>query len=230
MKKACLFLALMAVAPLVAVNPAAAQRPGTPASGARGGFSLSVHTHSSQFQGPSGAGTLFPTDPLPTPITEGSDFSYSSIPCSRPAPFNDRSLSFDPDYPGIQDPASTRHFIQGTLTKLSPRGDRGRIEGTLTTILCRNGQESQDRISFAFRGRFHQTSENEMRVTGRYWIIGGTGTFQDLTGRGSINGSITCLPITLTRTGAESCADLGVFSDAVFSLEGTYADPTVPTR
>ena len=42
-----------------------------------------------------------------------------------------------------------------------------------------------------------------------------------------MKGEFTCLPAILQREGAGSCAELGVFSDAIFRLRGSYADPTV---
>lgn len=169
-----------------------------------------------------------PSAPLEYPVTEGDEFSYSSIPCSEPAPFNDTSLSFSPDYPGIEDPASTRHFIEGTITDLDEGGTSGTIEGTITTILCVDGEESESTITTAFEGRFVQASDKELRIVGSYEIVGGTGVFEDLEGSGKIRGSLTCLDFVLAEEGAESSAELGVFSDAVFQLRGSFEDPTVP--
>ncbi len=212
MRKTLLFLAVSLCASLVSVAPVSGQ----PESRreARGGFSMTVHTHSTP-------GTLFPTKRLEIPYEEGDTFAYSSIPCNRRAPFNDVALNFNPDYPGLQDPAPVRHLFEGTVTRTNPSGTRGTIEGTLTTILCENGQETNDTITFAYRGRFVRVSDDELRVTGSYEIIGGTGRFEDLEGRGSITGSLTCL-------GPATCADLGYFGDAVFRLRGNYSDPTVP--
>lgn len=197
---AIVILALLA--PPVLATPAAAQQ--TPASGH---MSLSVHAHSSQF-----TDTLFASDPLETTFAAGDAFSYSSIPCSRPAPFNDTSLNFSPDYPGVEDPASTRHFVEGTITSVDGSGRTGTVEGTITTILCVGGEESQSTITTAYTGRFVRS----------YEIAGGTGIFDGLEGRGAIRGSLTCLPRTLEATGAQSCADLGVYADAVFNLSGGY--------
>jgi hypothetical protein len=222
MKKPHLILGLLLLGTLVFSQPASAQRPSE--SGASGNFSLSVHAHSSQF-----TNTLFPTDPLETDFREGDSFSYSSIPCSQPAPFNDTSLEFSPDYPGIEDPASTRHFVEGTVTEVDPSDRTGTIEGTITTILCLGGEESENTITTGFRARFVRTSDNQLRLVGRYEITGGTGVFADLSGSGRIKGSLTCLPSTLQRQGATSCEDLGVFADAVLQLNGTFRDPTVAT-
>ncbi len=239
MKKTHLLFALALVASLAAITaigsasakqPKDAKPPKQQAqsreSGARGSFQMTVHTHSSQYRGPGGAPLLVePTNPLPFPITE-TGFSYSSVACENPAPFNDVALNFNPDYPGIEDPAPVRHVVTGTVTDTRKGGERGTLRGAITTYLCR-GDEEADQIRTSFSGRFKQTSDNRVRVRGTFRITGGTGTFEDLTGRGSIHGEFTCLPTILQRTGAASCAELGVFSDAIFRLRGSYADPTV---
>lgn len=191
---------------------------------AQGGISLTVHAHSSEFKSPQGHQTLFPTNPLDIPVASGDSFSYSSVPCDRAAPFNDKALNFNPDYPGLEDPAPVRHFIEGTIGQVD--GDRGTLDGTLTTILCVDGDESAHQIFSTFHGRFKQVSDNELRVRGTFEITGGTGMFEDIRGGGSIKGSLTCLPGTLASQQADSCADLGAFADAVFRLAGTYSDPT----
>ncbi|MDQ3679237.1 MAG: hypothetical protein M3378_01585 [Actinomycetota bacterium] len=213
-------LAVALVASLAATAPASAQDRREPVTGQ---FSMSVHTHSRQFGSPSGVETLFPTNPLEHPVRSGG-FSYSSIPCSSPAPFNDRALVFAPGYPGIgSGPLAVRHRVQGVVTT-SESGDSGTVRGTITTILCQNGQETKDRIRFRFEGQFVVTSQNEAVVTGTFRILGGTGSFAGLDGEGSITGRFTCLPPALQRAGAQDCADLGAFSDAIFDLQGSYAN------
>jgi hypothetical protein len=219
MKKIGLLAGLLLLAALAAASPATARR-----TGVSGSFKLDAHAHSSEFGGPSGEETLFPTTPVPIPISPG-DYSYSSIPCDKPAPFNDVSLSFSPDYPGMAEPASTRSLIEPTIVKVGRGGDHGRLAGGLTTIVCQSGDE----MLFSFRGTFRQTSANEVRFHGHFHATGGTGAFEDLMGHGSIQGTFTCLPATLAHQGAQTCAELGVFSDSVFTLRGSYADPTVPT-
>lgn len=206
----CVALALGAM--LLAAGQVAA-KPKTD-DGASGNISLTVHAHSSQY-----TDTLFATNPLPFPVTEPSTGTYSSIPCSQPAPFNDTALDFTPDYPGIDDPASVRHFVEAALTPTT--GNKGTVEGEITTILCLDGQESENTLSIAFAGTYKQTG-GEVNFQGTFEITGGTGTFEDITGDGTITGSFTCLP------GREAtCAQLGALTDAVFSLQGTYSDPTV---
>ena len=206
------FVALTILASLATVGPAAAKPPPS-GGGASGSLSLTVHAHSSQF-----TDTLFPTSPLPFPVTEASTGTYSSIPCSRPAPFNDTALDFTPDYPAVDDPASVRHFVEATLTP--SRGNMGTVDGEITTILCVDGAESENRLYISFEGTYKQTG-GEVRFTGTFAITGGSGVFADITGEGTITGSFTCL-----ASREATCADLGVLSDAVFSLQGTFSDPT----
>ncbi len=227
MKKQLSVLALALVLPLAASTPAAAQaRDGT---SARGTISMSVHTHSSEFGGPSGPGTLFETTPLPFPPAAGS-FSYSSIPCERPAPFNDTALVFQPAYPGIASPAAVRHFIEGTLVPMGRSAEQGIVRGTITTILCQNRVQQPDRMFFSFHGRYRLASDNQIVVTGTFRLAGGAARFADMSGAGSLEGEITCLPPILARQGARNCAELGAFSDAVLRLSGRFFDPTAPVR
>lgn len=211
MWRKCLIGACALAATLAIVSQAPAAKPG---DGASGSVSLTVHAHSSDF-----TDTLFPTTPLPFPVTEPSTGTYSSIPCSRPAPFNDTALDFSPDYPGIDDPASVRHFIEAALTPTSR--NMGTVEGEITTILCVDGQESRHTISIAFEGTYKQTA-GDVKFEGTFEITGGTGTFADITGEGTISGSFTCLP-----SREATCRELGALTDAVFSLQGTFSDPTV---
>lgn len=212
MLKKPLFVAFLVLASITTMGPAAAKPPGSD-GGASGNISLTVHAHSSQF-----TDTLFPTSPLPFPVTEQSSGTYSSIPCSRPAPFNDTALDFTPDYPGIEDPASVRHFVEATLTPT--QGNQGTVEGEITTILCLDGEETENQLFIAFEGTYKQTG-GEVRFTGTFEITGGTGVFEDITGEGTITGAFTCL-----ASREATCAQLGVLSDAVFSLQGTFSDPT----
>ena len=219
MRKA-LLTGLVLVVTLAATTPALAQR--------RSGFALNVHVHSTEFGSPSGAQTLYPTTPLAIPVTEASA-SYSAISCERPAPFNDRSLTFNPEYPGLESPASTRSLLELTVTELlgdPERGQRGgRVEGTVTTLVCLTGDE----IFIEFQGTFDARSDNEVIIhRAKFEIVGGTGEFADLEGQGKMTGSLRCLPPVLARNGAADCVELGAFSDGVFELRGTFNDPTMP--
>jgi hypothetical protein len=209
MRQRHLFVVFALVAPLLTVSPASAAVPPSQ-GGANGGISLTVHAHSSQF-----TDTLFPTSPLPFPVTEESSGTYSSIPCSRPAPFNDTALNFTPDFPGVEDPASVRHFVEVTLTPTT--GNQGTVEGEITTILCLDGRESRNRIFFSFEGTYKQTG-GAIRIDGTFEITGGTGTFADITGEGTISGEIACFNVR--------CAERGVYSDLAFALQGTFSDPS----
>lgn len=216
-----LWLAVALLVSLAGTGPAAAQQDRRPEQAQdRGGISISVHAHSSEFGSPGGHDTLVGTQPLEYDFEEGDHFSYSSIPCDVPAPFNDESLSFNPDYAGIDDPASARYIIEGAITEYDESTGTGRVEGALTVILCEDGEEG-DRFFLEYSGTFVKTAD-EVRITGTFDITGGTGVFSDLDGHGSIQGSLLCLPGVLANVGAESCEDLGAFSDAVFRLHGTY--------
>jgi len=211
MRKTALLVTFAFLGSLVSISPATAKPPSS--DGASGNISLTVHAHSSQF-----TDTLFPTSPVPFPVTEPSSGTYSSIPCSRPAPFNDTALDFTPDYPGLDDPASVRHFVEVALTP--SEGNKGTIEGEITTILCLEGEETENQLFITFEGTYKQMA-GEVRFQGTFDIAGGTGMFEDIAGDGTITGVLTCLP------GRDAtCAQLGVLSDAVFSLQGSFSDPT----
>lgn len=224
MKRLLLVSLLALLAPFLVLAPAAAKPPAEQ-EGASGKFSLTVHTHSSEFRGPGGAPLLRATDPLSFEMTEGESFSYASVECESPAPFNDVALDFSPDYPGLDDPLPVRHVVEGTIVSIDESGQTGEVEGTITTFLCENGEET-DQIVFEFEGTFTRTSDNQVRFSGTFTIEGGTGRFADITGEGKITGEFTCLPRILENEGASSCADLGVFSDFIAQLSGTFADPT----
>lgn len=242
--KRIVFIAAVLAASAVAA-PSLAQQHGAPADGqdgARGGIDVTVHTHTSGLGGPGGAALLTRTDPLSFPVREES-FSYASVPCSTSVPFNNRALEFNPDYPGIKDPASARFITEGEVTDVSRSGKQADVEGTITMFLCENGKEG-DQIEFAYDAKLIVRSDNLAMVRGTFDIVGGTGRFADIDGQGSIHGQLTCLERVLARAGAESCADYGAFTDAVFfrgptddpspeditgGLKGHYEDPTVPT-
>lgn len=240
MTRKALFPVMALVALLVATAPAGA-KPDKARDGARGSISLEGLALSSEFGTPTGRPTLVQTTPLRIPVTEGAEFSYSSIECSSgPAPFNDKGLDFNRDFPGLEDPAPIRSVVEGTVTDTTTN-DRGRIEGTITSFLCENGEET-DQIVISFTSRFRPTSPREVRLrggtiqttgglalNGRFTITEGTGRFEDISGQGSFRTLLTCLPSTLTRNAATSCADLGAFSEAVFQARGSFSDPTVPT-
>ncbi len=206
--------AVALLTPLMPLTAASAAPPN--AEGVSGRITFRPHTHT-QGNTPSGAPTLFATDPAPVPLTEG-DYSYSAIPCTIRAPFNDISLDFNPAYPGLADPASTRSLIELTVVD----AEAGTIEGTVTSIVCATGEQ----ITYAFNGRFTRVSDDLSAFVGTFEISGGTGQFSDLEGSGRVRGALTCLDPVLARAGAENCADLGFYSDAVMTLRGSFTDPT----
>ena len=229
MKRILFVMALALLAPVTAFAPATAQP--APDDELRGGLHMTVHSHS--------AGTLlFPTDRLSFNFTEGEEFSYSSRLCSGRAPFNDLGLDFRPDYPGVDDDAdgtaAVRHHVTGTITEVD--GDRGTLEGTITSVLCENGVETDSAIVYEYQARYMRVSDDEVRVIGTWDIspTASTGTFADLEGHGSLQGILTCL-------GSATCAELGEFTDFVAArgdtsrapgemipgLVGTFRDPTV---
>lgn len=248
MKKRYLLLVFALIVAMVGADPAGAQQnDNSRKAEARGGFKMTVHTHSND--DPDYEGLLFETDRLSFDFTEGEDFSYSSRTCGGPAAFNDLGLNFTPDYPGVDDDADgtapVRHRVQGTIAQVN--GDRGTIQGTITTVLCEtvDGQqvETENVIVTHYQARYRRVSDNEVQVTGHFRIspTESTGTFAGLEGHGSIKGVLTCLGHT--RRGEPSCAERGHFTDFVGArgdlskgpgeitpgLIGGYRDPTVQT-
>jgi hypothetical protein len=233
-RKAVAFLAFALAASLLAVAP-------TPAGAATAGGSIILEgltLAGTQFGTPSGQPTTVPTDPLAIPLTRGDHFLYSTITCASPfPPWNSFGLHFSPDYPGISDPASVRHELEGTVVHLS--GNRGAIQGTVTSYLCENGVRT-DQIVVSFQAAFAPTSARSVPLVGGgpvpttgglafrggASIVGGTGRFADLRGGGTVSGQFTCLPSTLQRNGVQSCAALGGFSEVPFQLRGRFVDPT----
>ncbi len=175
-----------------------------------------------------------PTTGLEIPVTQGSDFSFSSIECSSgPAPFNELGLEFSPDFPGLEDPAPIRSVVEGTVTDVDASGG-GTVEGTIATFLCENGEET-DQIVTSFSARFRPTSEDQvvlmggtlettggLALNGKFTTTEATGQFEGLTGEGRLRGQLTCLPVTLMRNEATDCADLGLFSEALLEWDGRF--------
>jgi hypothetical protein len=197
---------------------------------------MTVHSHS-------GGTLLFPTDRLSFNFTQGETFSYSSRRCADPAPFNDIGLNFTPNYPGVDDDADgrarVRYRVQGTVTTAA--GNRGVIQGTITTVLCKqnpNGTwtESGNVIVSHFTAAYILQAPNDLHLYGSFQFspTESTGTFRDLQGGGRLEGRLTCL-------GLASCAPGGEFTDLVVStgdpslpagqlqpgMTGSYYDPTV---
>ena len=192
---------------------------------------------------------MFPNDRLSWSVAAGEDFSYSSRLCAGNAPFNDLGLNFIPDYPGVDDDADhtarVRHHIEGTVTAAG--GDRGAIQGRLTTVLCaRSGTgawvPSSHTLVSQFWLQYTRSGDNALLVSGGFQIspTESTGTFRDMRGGGRMEGRFTCLGHQ-GNPSAPSCAQLGYFTDFVGhagdptlgpgllqpGLVGTYYDPTV---
>jgi hypothetical protein len=213
--------AIVAAAAFALAGPAAA----APDDAVSGAVSVSAHTHSNP-------GLLFPTDRLAFDFEEGDDFAYSSRTCADSAPFNEVGLDFRPDYPGIDDAtgvASVRHLAEGTITEVSQDGDRGKIEGTITSIVCENGEETGDALVMHYTAKFRRTSDNEVQLTGqwRFSPTESTGTFADITGGGSIRAQLTCLGHE-RNSAMPTCEDLGYFADFV-GLRGDTSAPAGET-
>lgn len=220
---------LVAAAALVVAGPAAAG-PKDATKASSGGVKISVHTHSND--DPVFPGLLFPSDRLAYDFAQGDEFSYSSRTCAGRAPFNEVGLDFRPDYPGVDDATGTaavRHRAEGTVTALRGDGDRGTIEGTITSVVCVTEDgvrtESDDVIVTDYRAQFRRTSDNELQLTGRFTFspTRSTGTFEDLTGGGSLKAILTCLG-HVRDASAPTCEDLGNFTDFV----GLRGDTTRP--
>lgn len=235
---------VVAAAALVVAGPAAAKRNGSPNANASpkakgsnakgsqkalsGGVKISVHTHSND--DPTWPDLLFPTDRLAYDFAQGGNFSYSSRTCGGRAPFNEIGLDFRPDYPGVDDATGTaavRHRAEGTVTRVN--GDKGTIEGTITSVLCvtQNGErtESGHVIVSDYRAKFRRTSDNEVQLSGRFTIspTESTGTFEGMTGHGSLKAILTCLA-HVRNPSMPTCERRGHFTDFV----GLRGDTTRP--
>ena len=235
MRKPLMALACVAgLAALVVAGPATAKRHKSSPKALSGGVKISVHTHSND--DPVWSGLLFPSKRLSYDFTQGETFSYSSRTCAGTAPFNEIGLDFRPDYPGIDDTTGTaavRHRAEGTVTKLHGSGDKGTIEGTITSVVCvtENGvrTESGDVIISDYRAKFRRTSDNEVQLIGRFAFspTESTGTFAGMTGGGSLKAILTCLA-HVRDASAPTCQQRGHFTDFV-GLRGDTAAPVGET-
>ena len=225
-------MALVASIALIA-QPAEARRHGASGNVIIEGLTLA----GTQYGTPSGLPTEWATDPLLIPSVGGDRFSYSTITCQSPfPPWNNVGLRFNPDYPGITDPASVRHEFEGMVTRIRSV-NRGTIEGTITTYLCVGGQRA-DQIVTSYTANFRPTSDTSVELesnpvptkgglafNGRFRIIGGTGRFADIRGHGALMGQFTRLG---TRPGSPSELSPPGYSEVPFQLRGGFRDPTVP--
>ena len=132
MKPKSMLTVMALVASLLVVAPAAA-KPGKGQGNVAGkgiakgtiiveGLTLA----GTQFGTPSGQPTTVATDPVSIPVAAGDTFTYSTITCASAfPPWNSFGLHFEPDYPGVDEGAmdqgaSVRHELRGTVTKVSP--------------------------------------------------------------------------------------------------------------
>ena len=129
--------------------------------------------------------------------------------------------------------ASVRHLAEGTVTSVTHDGDRGTIEGTITSVVCvtENGMrvESGDTLVMDYTARFRRTSDNELQLTGRFMFspTESTGTFEDITGHGSLRAQITCLGHERDPS-MPTCEELGYYTDFV-ALRGDTSAPAGET-
>ena len=235
MRRIHLALAFAAAVVLALIDPVGAKPQDSAEEGASGGFQLTVHTHSSNPK------TLLEpkVERLQFDFEKGDTFTYSSRRCDQTARFNDLGLDFQPDYPGVDDDdgtAAVRHVVTGTVTE--ENDGTGTVEGTITTVLCEDGRETEDVIVTHFVADYRLVSDDELAITGTFEISPeeSEGIFADLEGSGQIQGVFTCL-------GAPVCAELGEFTDFVaargylskgpgeiqLGLVGHFSDPTVGT-
>ena len=215
---------LVAAAMLLGAGPANAD-----AKRLSGDVSISVHTHSD----PS---LLFGATRLASPFQQGAEFAYSSRTCANPAPFNEVGLDFTPDYPGIDSAtgvAAVRHLAEGRIVSVKHGGNKGTILGSIKSVVCvtRNGMRvaSGDALVMDYSARFRRTSDNELYLKGRFWFSPSrsTGTFEDITGRGSLEAQLTCLNHE-RNPALPTCEDLGYYADFV-GLRGNLAAPAGQT-
>lgn len=200
--------------------------------GLSGTFSLlqMVHTTSYNNQG------LESEDPNPWDGTRrpGGPFVYAGIACSGNAPLNNVATdltTYNTRLPGSRSPASTRNHPLKFKVVENRRGQL-RLRGKVVLTVCqlKPGATStpdpvpdseKEKVFFRWNAKFKRTSPEEVRWLGRFRLTGGTGIYEDLTGKGEIAGYFFCFA-------PEGCATLGEFRDAQYTMSGTYHDPTIP--
>ncbi|MPZ66921.1 MAG: hypothetical protein GEU83_15890 [Pseudonocardiaceae bacterium] len=189
-----------------------------------GDFSLMAMVHTTQYQD----SDLATQDPNPwNGSAAGGPYRYASIPCSGSAPVNNISTNlttYNSQLPASRSPASTRNHplefvVQGSTL-------HGRI--VLTTCQREPGATespdpvpdgNKDKVLLDWNATYERTSPEEVAWSGRFTITGGTGVYEDLTGRGTMSGYFFCFA-------DEGCESLGEFRDAQYTMTGTYRDPT----
>ena len=245
MQRTAMLTVVALVASVMAIAPAGAKPGKTQGKNVAKGELIveGLTLAGTQFGTPSGQPTTVATDPVSIPVAKGDTFTYSTITCASAfPPWNSFGLHFEPDYPGVDEGAmdqgaSVRHEVRGTVTKIRSNGT-GKIRGTVTTFLCENGVRT-DRIVSRYKANVRPTaaapvpligggpvpSTGGLAINGKFKIVDGTGRFDSLKGHGRMIGQLTCLPQSLMRNGKASCAELGGYSELPFQLRGRYIDP-----
>ncbi len=202
------------------------------APGVNGAFSLiqMVHTTSA----PSGSAIPLEANAWDG-ASAGGPFRYSGIACNGNAPVNNIATdltTYNTRLPGSRSPASTR--MQPLEFNATPQGPPGtfRLDGKTTLTVCKLAggptatpdpvpDASKDKIFLTWTAIAEKTSPEEVRWRGSFTLTGGTGVYQDLSGKGQISGYFFCFAL-------EGCANLGQYRDGQLVMNGTYSDPTVP--
>lgn len=220
---------IRSVVPLAAVTLMTGLMPVGSAAGAAspamaGDFSLMAMVHTTQYQD----ADLVMQDPNPW---DGSaargPYRYASIACTGNAPVNNISTNlttYNSRLPESRSPASTRNHpfefvVQGPT-----------LRGSVVLTACQQGPGAtespdpvpdgrKDKIFLNWTATYERTSPEEVSWSGRFAITGGTGIYEDLTGRGAVSGYFFCFA-------DEGCESLGEFRDAQYTMTGTYRDPT----
>lgn len=214
--------ALLAISALAfgATSAAGAQQQ----PGVTGNFSLMAMVHTTTFDD---QGTPRQTTPWDGETGQGS-YSYASIGCDGNAPVNNISTNlttYNSQLSGSRSPASTRnHPLQFTVAPGST------LQGTVALTACKLergpttdgvADSQRNKIFIEWSTRYERTSPEEVRWSGGFRIVGGTGVYRDISGGGSISGYFFCFA-------PEGCNSLGEFRDGQYTMTGSFHDPTVP--
>lgn len=189
-----------------------------------GDFSLMAMVHTTQYQDTE----LVMQEPSPWDGSAASGpYRYASIACTGNAPVNNISTNlttYNSRVPGSRSPASTRNHPMEFVVQGST------LRGSVELTACKPGpgptgspdpvpDGRKDRIFLDWTATYERTSPEEVAWSGRFTITGGTGRYEDLTGRGTVSGYFFCFA-------AEGCESLGQFRDAQYTMTGTYRGPT----
>ncbi|MGH4022215.1 MAG: hypothetical protein ACRDT0_23870 [Pseudonocardiaceae bacterium] len=188
-----------------------------------GDFSLMAMVHTTQYQDTD----LVMQDPNPWSWSaQGGPYRYASIPCTGNAPVNNISTNlttYNSRLPGSRSPASTRNHPFEFVVSGST------LHGSVMLTACQpepGPNESPDavpdgrkpKVFVQWTAKYERTSPEEVSWSGTFTLTGGTGTYEGLTGRGTISGYFFCFA-------DEGCESLGEFRDAQYTMTGNYRDP-----